>query len=222
MRHYVYMLTSNRDGRKYIGVRSCECEIHVDPYMSSSTEPREYVEDCIKVILKEFPTRDEAAEFEIALHELHDVGVNPLFFNKAKHTSALFDTTGNRDVAIKIALAQIGSKNSMYGRSGVLSPNFGRKLSDVTKDKIRQKRIGTKASDITREKMSKTKSGLNNSNSKLADVFCIYTDTIIAKDVCLSVWGKENNFGVGLIATANGKRKSHKGMYAKYKLKEQK
>lgn len=217
MNHYVYMLINSKDGRKYIGVRSCTCSIDKDAYMGSSSETKEYIDDCIKVILKEFDTREEAAKFEILLHELHDVATNPEFFNRAKSTSTAFSTAGNRDVAMKIALTQLGEKNSMYGKRGKLSPNYGRKASEVTKEKIRQARVGTKASKETKDKMSMQRRGSNNSKAKVADVYCYYTNTIIASGVCLSEWSKQNGLGKGLIGTASGGRKSHKGMYARYR-----
>lgn len=41
----------------------------------------------------------------------------------------------------------IGKNNPMYGKSGELSPRFGKKLSDETKQKIRESRFGTSAID---------------------------------------------------------------------------
>jgi hypothetical protein len=93
MNHYTYLLINKNNGMLYIGKRSCKCTPYEDTsYMSSST----YVpkNECIKVILKEFTTAEEAIKHEIHLHDVHNVSVNPTFYNKSKQTSTGFDTTG--------------------------------------------------------------------------------------------------------------------------------
>lgn len=93
MNHYTYLLINNKSGMLYIGKRSCTCKPQEDTsYMSSS----KYVpkEECTKVILREFLTSKEAVAHEIELHNLHDVGINPMYYNKSKQTSTKFDTTG--------------------------------------------------------------------------------------------------------------------------------
>lgn len=37
MNHYVYEITNNINGMKYIGKRSCHCEIEKDNYMGGGT-----------------------------------------------------------------------------------------------------------------------------------------------------------------------------------------
>ena len=93
MNHYTYLLINPTTGLMYIGKRSCTSLPEQDTqYMSSST----YVpkEECIKTILKTFTTAEEALNHEIFLHELYNIGANPLFYIKSKQTSTSFDTTG--------------------------------------------------------------------------------------------------------------------------------
>lgn len=95
MNHYVYLLQNKTDSLKYIGVRSCMTAIEKDPYMSSSkSATKDYLNNCVKTILKTFSSREQAVQYEICLHELYDVGRNPEFFNMAKQTATKFDQTG--------------------------------------------------------------------------------------------------------------------------------
>ena len=95
--HYVYLLKSRDDGRLYIGDRTAPCG---DPYKdikykgSSKLVTKEYKANCMKRVLRTFPTRKEAKEFEILLHKRYDVGVNKRFFNGAIQTSSKFCTKG--------------------------------------------------------------------------------------------------------------------------------
>lgn len=77
---------------------------------------------------------------EIYLHDLFDVGRNPMFYNKAKQTTTGFDRTGTlpwntgkehpdetkHKIAEKAKL-RIGEKNPFYGR--VHSKNSAEKIS---------------------------------------------------------------------------------------------
>jgi hypothetical protein len=95
MYYYTYLLTNVNNGMQYIGKRQCKCIPEEDiSYMSSS----KYVpkKDCVKQILQVFTSNEEAVLDEIRLHALHDVGINPKFYNKSKQTSVKFDTTGFR------------------------------------------------------------------------------------------------------------------------------
>jgi len=92
MNHYVYLIEKRNalpnQQKYYIGVRSCECKIGEDSYMSSSDFLREDIkkvgkENFNKIILKRFQTREDAYAHEIQLHKEFDVANNPLFFNRA-------------------------------------------------------------------------------------------------------------------------------------------
>ena len=87
--HYVYEITYNT-GKKYIGVRSCKCNIEEDVYMGSPFHlPKEAVIGC-KEILSIHETRELAMEEEIRLHKLYNVKDNPDFYNQCNATSTKF------------------------------------------------------------------------------------------------------------------------------------
>lgn len=116
MHHYTYLLIDDTNDMYYIGKRSCKCLPEEDiNYLSSSS----YVvkDKCEKLILNIFTTAQDAIKDEIYLHQLHDVGVNPKFYNKAKQTSTKFDTTGinfslTSEQKAKISKANLNKKRS--------------------------------------------------------------------------------------------------------------
>jgi len=101
----------------YIGKRQSKVLPCEDiSYMGSS----KYVpkNECFKVILSEFTSAIEATNEEIRLHKVYDVGVNPLFYNRAKQTSVKFDTTGmtftlTKEQREKISRSTTGVKKTL-------------------------------------------------------------------------------------------------------------
>lgn len=88
--NYVYEITYS-DGRKYIGLRSCDCLIEEDTYMGSGFHiPEELVGTEIKAVLSVHTTREEAALEEIRLHALYDVRNNEMYLNQCNATSTKF------------------------------------------------------------------------------------------------------------------------------------
>jgi len=93
MNHYVYLIEQRNTlpnvTKYYIGVRSCECKIGDDQYMSSSKTLKKHVktvgrEKFNKIILKRFDNRQDAMQYEIELHDQFDVANNQQFFNIVK------------------------------------------------------------------------------------------------------------------------------------------
>lgn len=91
MNHYVYQITYNT-GKKYIGVRSCNCTIEEDTYMGSAFHLPPNLIGC-KEILSTHTTREEAMFEEIRLHALYDVKNNPDFYNQCNATSTKFQVS---------------------------------------------------------------------------------------------------------------------------------
>ena len=137
MNHYVYLLESRVSTMYYIGCRSCSCKIGDDPYMGSSTAmSQEDKDNCNKIILKRFDTREEAITYEIELHNQFDVGNNPEFWNKVKQTSTGFDRTGMK---VSEELLNKHYRNKIFSethRRRLSEAGKGRKLSEEHKRKI--------------------------------------------------------------------------------------
>lgn len=161
--HYAYEITNVNNGMKYIGSRSCACLPCMDTkYMSSSKTLKKAIEEAenahfVKIVLQEFPTRKEALEHEVLLHNKFDVGRNPDFYNKAKQTSVGFwcDATGrklSKETKQKQRIARLKnpmsaearkkrSKTLLEKNKGKRSPRYGTHASEETKKKQREERL---------------------------------------------------------------------------------
>ena len=103
--HYVYRITNLNEMKHYIGLRSTKLPPEKDlgfKYFSSSKD-KIFIQDQKNnphnykyKILKVFNNRKKAIEYEIYLHKKYDVGLNEKFYNRAKQTSASFDTSGTK------------------------------------------------------------------------------------------------------------------------------
>ena len=96
MHHYTYILQSKTTEMRYIGVRSSTVKPTQDiTYWGSSKHiPIDVADTHRKIILQVFKTRNEAVAHEIKLHAINNVGINPIYWNKAKQTVIAFDTSG--------------------------------------------------------------------------------------------------------------------------------
>lgn len=151
LNHYVYLLSSRLEEKYYIGVRSCMCPISEDTYMGSSTcMTKEDKQNCNKIILARFNSRQEAVAYEIELHTLLDVVINPLFWNKAKQTSTWFDTTG-RSMSLEEKTRRGEIQKERFKKS--VHPSKGRILTEEHKRKISESGTGLKRSEETKRKI---------------------------------------------------------------------
>ena len=167
MYHYTYLIENKINGKKYIGVRSCQIDPNTDFYWSSSKLLKNEInligrENFKKIILAIFDTRTEAVCNEIELHKFHDVGNNPKFYNRAKQTSTGFDTTGvaktpdqKKKQSKIMKLKSTGKNNAMYGKT---QSNRTKKLiSEKLKGLLigeRNGRFGVTLSSDTKQKIS--------------------------------------------------------------------
>lgn len=86
MNHYVYAIINKENGMKYIGKRSCRCEIDNDKYFGSGNKLRDAIKkegksNFRKIILKTFKCEDEMNAFEVDLI----IKTGALTFNKDKY-----------------------------------------------------------------------------------------------------------------------------------------
>ncbi len=94
MNHYTYEIKFENN-MKYIGVRSCKCNIEDDVYTGSSKLiPPELYATCKKTILATFSTRVEAQQDEIERHAKLDVARNPEYYNGVNAKSIGFSPIG--------------------------------------------------------------------------------------------------------------------------------
>lgn len=174
---------------------------------------------------------------EIKLHSIHDVGVNPKFYNKAKQTALGWDTTGVDITALKRKKAiEKELKKLMPKRKVVMSDSqkahlralrTGFRHSEESKAKMSLDRTGKTHSLDTLEILRKCNLGVHNPATKLANIYDSTTNSVIAENVVISEWCRENGYSKSsLSATANSDRNaphhwktnplSTKGVYAVY------
>jgi hypothetical protein len=113
--------------------------------------------------------REIIARLEVSYHYWHNVGVNENFYNKAKQTSVGFSNEGvvvSQETRDKISKAVKGKNNPNWGkevsqttREKIGKSNRGKETSQETKDKIGKARKGRKHSQEFKDNMSKTKQG---------------------------------------------------------------
>ena len=143
--HYTY-ITRSPDGRYYIGVRSCEGDPTEDPYMGSHSDPTYHPSR--KRILVTFDSREEAMEHEVYLHRVRDVAINPRYANRVRATSTAFTFPLTPEHIDAMRERNRGANNPMYGRSGELSPQYGRKRTAESKEKMRLSHLGKRGGKL--------------------------------------------------------------------------
>jgi len=148
--HYIYYSWDNL-GRGYIGVRSCACAPELDTKYFGSFKDKTF-QPTSKVIIKTFPTRSDAVRAEIQMHNLFNVGVEPHFANRAKQRSDKFDTSG-------VELSEEHRRKQSEAMRGEQHPNFGKQLTEETRQKMSKAHTGKIVSEETRQKMSKAHTG---------------------------------------------------------------
>ena len=190
MTHYTYIITNNLSKIQYIGVRSCNCNASKDNYWGSSKYLTEDInkvgrDNFTKQILAIWPTREDATEHEIKLHEFFNVSVNHMFYNKSIQTSSKFHTIGmphpkgmldkshTAEARLKMSNAKKGipktaehNKKNSEAHMGKKNPFYGKKHSVETLLKIKQASSGENNpmhgathSNEAKRKMSESKKG---------------------------------------------------------------
>jgi len=153
--HYTYMLRAINpiDERvEYIGVRSCKGHFADDlKYMSSSDHVHAAIADGVmfeKIVLADWPTREDAVAHEILLHERFNVARNPKFFNRARQTSTGFAGGSPHTEESK-------SKISAASRLMHAKPEAKAKHRAATKAALGTAEVRAKISEKTKEAFSR-------------------------------------------------------------------
>ena len=198
--YYTYLLRHKLDGRLYIGSRGCNCLPEEDTaYMSSSKAvTKEYLALCTKRIIRVFKTRIDALEHEIRLHNIFDVAVNPKFFNASKQTSIKFDRTG---------VPMSDKQRERISKANKISCN-----RPESKERYRQAKLGTKVSDATKQKLREL--NLGSKSPKAKKVLCVETGVTYG-----SVSEASIAVGIhysGIAKACSGKQKTAKNFTWKY------
>ena len=228
--HYTYIITNVVENKYYIGCRSCAVRPENDlgvRYFSSSkdtnfiqdqkTNPQNYKYK----ILARFESRELAIRLEIKLHNIHDVAVNPRFYNKAKQTSIGWDTTGTslsashkNTIVTKLKDWMLVPENKdkfiscLKGR--IVSEETRKKISIANKGNTPHNKGGTSHmkgkthTEDTKAKMSAARKGKKPSQNtieasikarvKLANIYDYSTNELLAESVCLTSYARENGY----------------------------
>lgn len=245
--HYVYRITNIVEKRHYYGKRSTSIDPKLDlgvKYFSSSkdkafiadqkSDPKNYKYKVIRI----YETDKEALAAEIKLHNKFEVGINPNFYNRAKQTSIGFSITGrnhSKETKEKISVTRKGKNHSKETKEKISAANKGntnskgKSPSKETREKLSIAHKGKKGkphSKETKEKMSIALKGTNHPQAKLANIYCRYTNDLIAENIVISVWAKANGYHrANLCATARADKSKpssttnphyHKGVYVVY------
>lgn len=87
MNHYIYEITNNVNGMKYIGKRSCECDIDKDSYMGGGTKLKEAkiefgIENFSKKILAIADDEAMALDLEYYYIDKRNAVESPMYYNQ--------------------------------------------------------------------------------------------------------------------------------------------
>jgi hypothetical protein len=149
--------------RFYIGVRSCKVNPEEDYYFGSSKHFCKWQtingkDGLVKQVLATWPTRKEAVQHEMLLHDCFDIPRNNEFWNRSKQKSNGFDTSGTSisfEHRQKISISQRGKKRDPSVGAKISKAKTGKKRSLETIEKMRLAVLGTKKGPSSEEKKRK-------------------------------------------------------------------
>jgi hypothetical protein len=216
--HYIYKLTNIHTGEFYYGSRTCKCNPNDDTYMGSMKIWKPNKSDIIKeIILSNFNSREDALKAESIL--INETINHPLNRN--------YSSPDGKFIRLGPPVNK-GKKNPNHSKRmiGENNPNFGKKLSLETRNKMSKSHMGKVFSEETKTKMRKPKTETHILNLKKADRSKSYK-TIIQYDLdrnFIREWNgiitASNELKIGannINSCLKGKYKSSGGFIWKYK-----
>lgn len=175
MNHYVYEVTNNINGRKYIGKRSCKCPIEKDLYFGSGIAIKEAlkkygVENFSKDIIKTFNTSEEAFKYEEYLISKLDCVNDVKYYNMARGGIGGVGTLDGKTELEKWEIynrmkntlkgKMAGENNPMYGKRGKDNPKYGIPLTEQQKESISKSLKGKPFTEAHKENIRKSRIGM--------------------------------------------------------------
>lgn len=138
MHHYVYEIINNINHKKYIGKRSCECNIENDKYMGSGVIIRKAIkkyglDNFTKQTIKTFSTEEEAFKYEKQLIEKLNAVNDSNYYNikdgglgNSRNDAIKLNKNLSSEKRIirskKLSILNSGKNNAMYGKTGKNNP----------------------------------------------------------------------------------------------------
>ena len=186
MFHYVYEITNNINGRKYIGKHSTN-DMN-DGYMGSGIAIKQAIKkygskNFYKKIIKSFETSEEAFKFEKEIIEQLDCVNNYKYYNMSDGGIGGVGTLSGKTELEKVEIynrmkntlkgKMAGEKNPMYGKVSAMKGKKhtkearekmskslkGKPFSKEHRKNISKSRIGMKVNEETKKKISNTLKG---------------------------------------------------------------
>ena len=225
MNYYIYEITNNINGKKYIGKRVTKKDINKDDYMGSGlllekAKLKYGIENFSKQILEICNSKNQLSEREIYYISLVNAPKNPMYYNVASggeggNTYAGKTINELEEIKRKIqenrkfnghteeAKAKISEKK-IKNYCKEKHPLYGKHHSEETKRKLSEKNKGQVFSEERNKKVSASTFG--GKNHRARKVKCIETSEIF--DCIADVERKYNIDRHKIISSCKGKRKS--------------
>jgi hypothetical protein len=155
---YLYIKQHSITGMKYFGKTTR------DPYKYNGSGKhwlrhiKKHGKEHVKTIwCKLFTDIDELERTAIAMSEMYDVVDSEYWANLINENGLDGNPSGinfSEETRVKLSIAMKGEKNHMYGKTGILSPNYGKNHSEESRAKISIAMNGKNHSEESRAKMS--------------------------------------------------------------------
>ena len=225
MNYYIYEITNNINGKKYIGKRVTKKDINKDDYMGSGLllEKAKFkygIENFSKQILEICNSKEQLPEREIYYISLVDAPKNPMYYNVASGGEGGNTYAGKTIDELEEIKRKIQENRKFNGHTEETKakisekkiknyckekhPLYGKHHSEETKRKLSEKNKGQVFSEERNKKVSASTFG--GKNHRARKVKCIETSEIF--NCIADVERKYNIDRHKIISSCKGKRKS--------------